>query len=83
MPQIQSLYDMCVKAFGNYAQEAQKTCELLCNLEGNPDPLDRLLAVMEQTQIEDQVQRTYLLLRQQLFDTLGVEVMKGDEKCNG
>jgi hypothetical protein len=83
MPRIQSLHDMCVKALENYAQEAQKTCELLCDLEGNPDTLDRLLALMERTQIEDQAQRAYLLLRQQLFDGLGLEVMKENGKCNG
>jgi hypothetical protein len=70
MPQLHSLRDKCLTAFGSYAQQAQRTCLLLGDLEGNSDPLDRLLAILAQTQAEDQAQAAYLLLRQQLFEAL-------------
>jgi hypothetical protein len=68
--QLHGLRDKCLTAFGNYAQEAQKTCALLGDLE-NPDSLDRLFAILEQMQVEEQAQTGYLLLRQQLFEMLG------------
>ena len=61
-------------AFGKYVQEAQKTFGLFCDLGELPVSLDRLLAILEQTQIEGRAQEAYLLLRQQLFELLeGVE----------
>ena len=71
MPQLQSLRDECLTAFGKYAQEVQKTCGLLSNLQAGPARLDRLLAILEQTRLEDQAQEAYVLLRQQLFNVLG------------
>jgi hypothetical protein len=73
MPQIRCLRDKCVMAFGNYAREARKTCELLGDLEDDPASLERLLAVIAQTQVEDRAREAYLLLRQQLFE---LETMK-------
>jgi len=71
MPQLQCLRDKCLTALGLYAQEAQKTCALLGDLESQPVPLERLLALLAQTQAEDQAQEAYLLLRQKLFEILG------------
>lgn len=72
MPDLHCLRDQCLTAFGNYVQEAQKTCGLLGELEDSSVPaLDRLLAILAQTQVEDQAQEAYLLLRQQLFEVLG------------
>jgi hypothetical protein len=68
MTQLQSLRDECLAALGNYASQAQKTCELLGEMEGRATSLDRLLAVVAQTQLEDEVQHLYLELRQRLFD---------------
>ena len=68
---LHCLRDKCLVAFGSYTREAQKTCALLGELENGPASLDRLLAIMEQTQVEDQAQEAYLLLRQQLFDLMG------------
>lgn len=70
MSQPYPLLDKCLIALANYAQEAQKTCGLLGDLEDSSDPLDRLLAILAQTQVEDQAQQAYLLSRQQLFDVL-------------
>ena len=70
-PQHHPLLDKCLIAFGNYAQEAQKTCGLVGELEDSSVSLDRLLTILNQTQVEDQAQEAYLLLRRQLFDTLG------------
>jgi hypothetical protein len=71
MPQLHCLLDKCLTAFGNYTQEAQKTCVLLGKLEDGPASLDQLLAILEQTQVEDHAQEAYCLLRQQLFELLG------------
>lgn len=71
MPQLHCLVDKCLTAFGSYTQEAQKTCALLGELEDGPASLDQLLAILEQTQVEDQAQEAYCLLRQQLFELLG------------
>jgi hypothetical protein len=70
-PQHHPLLDKCLIAFGNYAQEAQKTCGLVGELEDSSVSLDRLLTILDQTQVEDQAQEAYLLLRRQLFNTLG------------
>jgi hypothetical protein len=70
MAQLHCLRDQCLAAFGNYAQEAQKTCGLVGDLEESSLPLDRLLAILAQTQVEDQAQEAYLLLRQRLFQVL-------------
>jgi hypothetical protein len=69
MSQAHCLADKCLAAFGNYTREAEKTCGLLGEL-GGPASLDRLLVILEQSQIEAQAQETYLLLRQQLFELL-------------
>lgn len=72
MSTLQCLRDQCLTAFGNYAQEAQRTCTLLGDLEDSSLPaLDRLLAILAQTEVEDQAQEAYLHLRQQLFKVLG------------
>lgn len=70
MSQVHCLTDKCLTAFENYTREAEKTCGLLGELECGPASLDRLLAILEQTQIEGQAQEAYLLLRQQLFELL-------------
>jgi hypothetical protein len=70
MSDLHCLRDQCLTAFGNYAQEAQKTCGLVGDLEESSLPLDRLLAILAQTQVEDQAQEAYLLLRQRLFQVL-------------
>jgi hypothetical protein len=71
MPQLHCLRDKCLTAFESYTLEAQKTCALLGELEDGPASLDRLFAILEQTQVEDQAQEAYLLLREQLFELLG------------
>jgi hypothetical protein len=72
MSTLQCLRDQCLAAFGNYAQEVEKTCGLLGDLEDSSVPaLDRLLAILAQTQSEDQAQEAYVLLRQELFKLLG------------
>jgi hypothetical protein len=68
---LHCLRDQCLTAFGTYAQEAQKTCGLLGDLEASSLPLDRLLAILAQTQAEDQAQEAYMLLRKRLFEVLG------------
>ena len=70
MTNRQLLRDHCLNALGNYMRQAQKSCELLGDIEGNEPSVDRLLAILEQTQAEDEVQESYLLLRQRLFDVL-------------
>lgn len=67
---LQSLREECLVALGNYARQAQKTCELLGEVEDPGDPLNRLLAIAAQTKAEDSEQQVYLTLRQRLFDTL-------------
>ncbi|HZP33808.1 MAG TPA: hypothetical protein VFB23_10650 [Candidatus Acidoferrales bacterium] len=71
MPQPHILRDNCLAAFGKYAQEAQKTCGLLSELGKDPAPMERLLAILAQTQAEDQAHEAYLLLRRRLFEFLG------------
>ena len=72
MHDVQCLREQCLAAFGNYAQEVEKTCGLLVDLGDSSVPtLDRLLAVLAQTQIEDHAQEAYQLLRQELFKFLG------------
>jgi hypothetical protein len=66
---LELLRDECLTALDKYSHEAQKTCALLGAQEDNSDPLERLLAIQAQTQVEDQA--AYLLLRQQLFEVLG------------
>lgn len=70
MPELHCLRDKCLTAFGNYAHEAQKTCELLGDVEESSDPLGWLLAILAQTQAEEHAQAAYLLLRQELFEVL-------------
>ena len=70
MTKRQLLRDHCLNALGNYVRQARKTCELLGDIECNGPSVDRLLAILEQIQAEDEVQGSYLLLRQQLFDVL-------------
>lgn len=70
MTNRQLLRDHCLNALGKYVRQAQKTCELLGDIDGNEPSVDRLLAILEQTQAEDEVQESYLLLRQRLFDQL-------------
>lgn len=69
MIQIQLLREECLTALGHYAREAQKTCELLGDVEGTAPSLDQLLSVSAQTQCEDNALESYLVLRQRLFDT--------------
>jgi hypothetical protein len=64
------LREECLKAFQNYVEQAGKTCGLLGDLEDKSVPLNRLLALLAQTQAEDQAQKAYVLLRQQLFEVL-------------
>jgi hypothetical protein len=71
LPHLHCLRDKCLTAFGSYTREALKTCALLGELEDGPASLDRLFAILEQTQLEDQAQEAYLLLRQELFELLG------------
>jgi hypothetical protein len=66
----QLLRDKCLNALSNYMRQAQKTCELLGDIEGDALSLDRLLAILEQTQVEDKVQQSYMELRERLFDVL-------------
>jgi hypothetical protein len=66
--QIQLLREECLAALSHYAREAQKTCELLGDIEGTAPTLDQLLSVSAQTQCEDNALESYLLLRQRLFD---------------
>ena len=70
MMQRQLLRDECLHALSNYIHQAQKTCELLGDVEGNAIPLAKLLAILEQTRAEDEVRQSYMALRQRLFDTL-------------
>jgi hypothetical protein len=65
----QLLRDECLKALSNYVRQAQKTCELLGDLEGNSLSLGRLLSLLAHTQAEEEIQKVYAL-RQRLFDGL-------------
>jgi hypothetical protein len=66
--QIQVLREECLTALRHYAREAQRTCELLGEIEGAAPSLDQLLSVSAQSQCEDNALESYLLLRQRLFD---------------
>jgi hypothetical protein len=66
--QLQVLREECLTALAQYAREAQKTCELLGDVEGTAPSLDQLLSVSAQTQCEDNALESYMLLRQRLFD---------------
>jgi hypothetical protein len=68
MIQLQSLRDECLTALANYAREAQKTCELLGEIEGTTPSLDRLLSVSAQAQAEDNAMKSYFVLRERLFE---------------
>jgi hypothetical protein len=74
----QVLRDECLQALLDYVRQAQGTCELLGNIEGTSLPLDRLLAILEHTQAEDEILKSYMVLRQRLFDVLiGTELHDG------
>lgn len=81
MIQLQLLRDECLTALGNYARQAQKTCELLGGIEGTVPSMDRLLAILAQTEAEDKVQKEYLVLRQRLFDVLNEAQFRGHESA--
>ena len=66
----QLLRDECLNALSNYVNQAQKTCELLGDLESNSLSVERLLALLAYTQAEDEIQKVYMALRQRLFDGL-------------
>ena len=68
MIQLQSLREECLTALANYAREAQKTCELLGEIEDTTPSLDRLLSVSAQAQAEDNALKSYLVLRERLFE---------------
>lgn len=70
MSPIQVLRDECINALSNYTHQAQKTCALLTEREVNSLSLDRLLAIIAQTQAEDEIQKSYIALRQRLFSLL-------------
>lgn len=70
MDPLQILRDECLNALSNYTQQAQKTCALLGDMEGNALSLDLLLAIIAQTQAEDEIQKSYKVLRQRLFNLL-------------
>ena len=70
MTQRRHLRDQCLNALSNYMHQAQKTCELLGDLESETLSIERLLAILEQTQLEDEVQQSYMALRQRLFEVL-------------
>lgn len=70
MTQNQRLRDKCLNALSDYVRQAQRTCELLGNLEGDSLSLDPLLAIVASAQAEDAFQRSYLVLRQRLFSLL-------------
>ena len=70
MTERQLLRDECLKALSNYVSQAQKTCELLGDIETNSLSLERLLAILAHTQTEDETQKMYMVLRQRLFDGL-------------
>jgi hypothetical protein len=77
--QRQLLRDECLTALGNYVRQAQQTCELLGAIESTPPSLDRLLAILAQTQAEDNVQQSYLVLRQRFFDVLNETEFRSSE----
>jgi hypothetical protein len=66
----QLLRDKCLNALSNYVRQAQRTCDLLGDIEGNALSLGRLLAILVQTQAEDEAQQSYIALRQRLFNVL-------------
>ena len=70
MDTLQVLRNECMSALSNYTHQAQKTCALLGNMEGNALSLDRLLAIIAHTQAEDEIQKSYMELRRRLFRLL-------------
>jgi hypothetical protein len=73
--QRQVLCDECLYVLSNYVRQAQRTCELLGDLKGDALTLDQLLAILAQAQAEDEIQKSYMVLRQRLVGLLfGVEV---------
>ncbi|PYU36381.1 MAG: hypothetical protein DMG31_01205 [Acidobacteria bacterium] len=82
MTERQLLRDECLNALSNYVRQAQKTCELLGDIEGNSFSLDRLLAILAHTQAEQEVQKSYLALRQRLFDGL-IRTELSDNETSG
>lgn len=70
MTQLKSLREECLTALEAYARQAQKTCELLAESETPEPSMDRLFAVVAQTENENRQQHEYLMLRQRLFDML-------------
>jgi hypothetical protein len=73
--QRQLLRDECLNALSNYVRQAQKTCALLGGMEEDSLSLDQLLAILAHTQAEDEIQKSYMVLRQRLFDlSIGAEL---------
>ena len=70
MTERQRLRDECLNALSNYVLQAQKTCELLGDIETNSLSLERLLAILAYTQSEEETQKIYMVLRHRLFDGL-------------
>lgn len=70
MDQRQLLLDECLHALSDYVSQAQRTCDLLGDLKGDSLSLDRLLAIVANTQAENEIQRSYMVLRQRLFGLL-------------
>ena len=63
----QVLRNECMTALRNYADEAQRTCELLSAEKDFELPLERLLSICAQTQAENSAHIRYLSLRQRLM----------------
>jgi hypothetical protein len=79
----QLLRDECLNALSNYVRQAQKTCELLGDLEGNSLSLGQLLALLANTQAEDEIQKVYMTLRQRLFDGLIATELRQTDSSRG
>jgi hypothetical protein len=75
----QLLRDECLNALSNYVFQAQKTCELLGDIEGNSPSIDHLLAILAHTQMEDETQKIYMVLRHRLFDGLMGQPLQDSE----
>jgi hypothetical protein len=70
MSQDQVLREACLNALSNYVRQAQRTCELLSNAQDQSLSLEQLLAILAHTQIENDIQKSYIELRQRLFHVL-------------
>lgn len=70
MTERKLLRNECLNALSSYLLQAQKTCELLSDTEDKPLSLGRLLAILVQTQAEDDCWASYVALRQRLFNEL-------------